>query len=220
MNKKISLILIIIFNAVPVFGVAFHNWQPFEAFWFYWVETLIISVFNTIRILFSQGLPPSYTHLSGPLVFNISKSLKYLFIRMAIFLFYSIFIIVFIGFIANSDKNEGSVLGTILFQNKIFNLGLLISFCSQCFYLITGFFKNQTFRFTSPDSFPAVFDGRQIVIHVAIVLGGLGSMLLSEKTTFGHLSGVLIISLLCICKCVYDIFESKNNSLKITNEPY
>jgi Family of unknown function (DUF6498) len=207
MNRSITLALIVVFNAVPIFGVALYNWQPFEAFWFFWVETLIIAVFNTIRIVFAQGQPANDIKDSPALVYHISKGIKYLLIRIAIFLFYSIFIIVFIGFIANSSKDKGMVLSTILFQNKFFNAGLLISIGSQCYYLITSYFQNRAFMTTTPDNYAAIFDGRQLVIHVAIVLGAVGNMLLLKHTSLGHWGATFIISLLCICKAVLDILK-------------
>lgn len=218
MNKGINLALIIIFNLVPIFGVAFYNWQPFEAFWFFWVETLVIGVFNTIRIVFSQAQPATAEKTLQPLVYHVSKGIKYLLIRIGVFFFYSIFIIVFIGFVANASKDKSIVLTTILFKNRFFNMGMLISFGSQCYYLINGFFRNGAFLTASPDNYGAIFDGRQLVIHVAIVLGAMGSMFIAEKTSFGNYANVFIISLLCICKCIFDILQSNNTDFKMNVE--
>ncbi|MFZ4059026.1 MAG: DUF6498-containing protein [Ferruginibacter sp.] len=214
MKKSINHLLIIIFNIIPIFGVAFFNWQPFEAFWFFWVETLIIAFFNCIRIVFSQSQLPGEVDTKKPMVYNTGKGIKYLIIRFGVFIFYSIFIVVFIGFIANNNSDKSMVLGTLLFQNKLFNLGLLISFVSQCFHLIIDFFKSGAYYTASPDNFGAIFDGRQIVIHVAIVVGALGSMFITQNTSYGHLGGVFIISLLCIGKCFYDII-GENSTNKI-----
>ncbi len=214
MNRTISIAFIIVFNSVPIFGVAFYNWQPFEAFWFFWVETLVIAVFNTIRIVFSQGQPVT-VNKAVPLVYHIDKGIKYLLIRIGIFLFYAVFIIVFIGFVANASKDKSIVLTTILFQNTFFNLGLLISISSQGYYLINNFFRNKDFVTAKPDNYTAIFDGRQIVMHVAVVLGGLVSIFLMKNTSFGNYSAIPIISLLCIFKCIFDIFETKTAEYKI-----
>ena len=215
MNRGINIFFIIAFNLVPIFGVAFYNWQPFEAFWFFWVETLVMALFNTIRIVFSQGQLPEAVNTRQPLVYHINKGIKYLFIRISIFLFYAVFIITFIGFVANTNKDKGTVLTTLLFQNQFFNLGLLINIFSQSYYLIIYFFRNGAFFTAQPNSYAAIFDGRQLVIHVAIVLGAFGSMLLVKNTTFGNYSSIFIISLLCICKCIADFFNYKNGDNKI-----
>jgi hypothetical protein len=207
MNKKINILFIIVFNLIPILGVASFNWQPFEAFWFFWVETLIIALFNTIRIVYSQGQLPGKVNTSKRLVYHLDKGIKYLVIRIVIFLFYAIFIITFIGFVANVNKDKVAVMTTLLFQNKLFNIGLLISIFSQGYYLIMGFFRNDAFYTSKPDSFAALFDGRQLVMHFAIVLGALGAIFLEKNTSFGNYSSIFIISLLCICKCVFDIFN-------------
>ena len=207
MNKKISVLFIIFFNLIPIIGVASFNWQPFEAFWFFWVETLIMTLFYTIRIVYSQGQLPDSVNTSKPLVYHLNRGIKYLLIRIAIFLFYAIFIIAFIGFVANVNKDKVAIISTLLFQNKLFNAGLLISIFSQGYYLLTGFFRNGAFYTSTPDSFTAIFDGRQLVIHVAVILGALGGIFLAKNTSFGNYSNIIIISLLCICKCIFDIFN-------------
>lgn len=215
MNKKISILFIIVFNLIPILGVASFNWQPFEAFWFFWVETLIMALFNTIRIVYSQGQLPGNVNSNKPLVYHLNSGIKYLAIRIAIFLFYAIFIITFIGFVANVNKDKVAIVTTLLLQNKLFNAGLLISIFSQGYYLLTGFFRNGAFYTSTPDSFTPIFDGRQLVIHVAIVLGALGGMFLEKNTSFGNYANIFIISLLCIGKCIFDIFNTSttNNNL-------
>ncbi len=209
MKKPVVIFFIVAFNLVPIFGVVFYNWQPFEAFWFFWVETLIMAFFNGIRIVFSQNQQPATVNTGSPLVYNINKGIKYLLKRICIFLFYSIFIITFIGFIANNNADKGRVVTTLLFQNRFFNLSLLISIFSQTYYLIFYFFRNRAFFIARPDGYAALFDSRQLVMHFAIVLGAFGSMFLLKNTSFGNYSGAFIISLLCVCKCVAELLNYK-----------
>ncbi len=209
MSRPLAILLIIAFNSIPVFGVAFYHWQPFEAFWFFWMETLVMALFNSIRIIFSQGQPAGAVNTGQRMVYNVGKGIKYLLMRIGIFLFYSIFIITFIGFVANNSTDKSNVLTTLLLKNKFFNLGLLISICSQAYYLIVHFFRDGTFFTASPDSYAALFDSRQIVIHVAVVLGALGSMFLMKNTSYSNYSSVFIISLLCICKCLAELLSYK-----------
>ncbi len=211
MNKGVIVFFIIAFNIVPIVGVLFYNWQPFDAFWFFWLETLIMAFFNCLRIIFSQQRDAENL-VPQALSFNVGKGLKYLLIRIGIFLFYSLFIIVFIGFIANNSDNKGSVLNTLAFQNSFFNMGLLLSIISQSYYLIFYFFRNGTFLTAKPDSYAALFDIRQIVMHLAIVLGTFGSIFLIKYTSFGRYSGAFIISLLCICKCVAETYNYKGTA--------
>ena len=209
MNKPVVIFFIVAFNLVPIFGVVFYNWQPFEAFWFFWVETLIMAFFNSIRIIYSQNQQPATTSTPSSLVYHFNKGIKYLLIRIGIFLFYSIFIIAFIGFIANKNADKSTVLSTLFFQDRFFNLSLLISIFSQTYYLVFYFFRNGTFITARPDSYAALFDSRQLVIHFAVVLGAFGSMFLSKSTYFGNYSNIFIISLLCFCKCAAELFNYK-----------
>jgi Family of unknown function (DUF6498) len=211
MAKPVAIFFILAFNALPVFGVAFYGWQPFEAFWFFWLETLIIALFNTIRIVFSQAQQAGAVNTQQPLEYQFNKGIKYLFIRIAVFIFYSIFIITFIGFVANNSSDKSNVLSTLLLQNKFFNLGLLVSFFSQAYYLITGFFRNGRFFTAKADDYTALFDARQLVIHIAVVLGALGGIFLAKNTSLGNYSNVFIICLLCICKCVAELITYKKD---------
>src|SRR5690606_16224586 len=93
---------ILIFNIVPIIGVAWYNWSPFEMFWLFWVETLIIAVFNAIRIAYSQGQEPGKPLTNQSLQLNIASAIKYMLMRLGIFLFYSIFIITFIGVLGSN----------------------------------------------------------------------------------------------------------------------
>jgi hypothetical protein len=117
--------------------------------------------------------------------------------------------------VANNSSDKGTVLSTLLFKNKFFNLGLLVSIVSHAYYLIIGFFRNGQFFTAKPDNYAALFDSRQLVIHVAVVLGAVGSIFLVKKTSFGNYSSVFIISLLCVCKCLAELFNYKNEQPNI-----
>ncbi len=209
MKKSLVIFFIVAFNLVPIFGALFYNWQPFEAFWFFWLETLVMAFFNSIRIVFSQNQQPATVNTNSPLIYNFNKAIKYFLIRIGIFLFYSIFIIAFIGFAANNNADKGNVLTTLLFQNRFFNLSLLISIFSQSYYLIFYFFRNGSIFTADPDTYAALFDSRQLIIHLAVVVGALGSVFLFKNTSFSNYSSTFIISLLCIFKSAAELFNYK-----------
>lgn len=206
MQQGFPKLITIFFNIFPIIGVAFYNWLPFEMFWLFWLETLIIAVFNTIRVLYSQGHSQQQMFDDEPLDYNPGKAFKYILGRVFVFLFYSVFIIVFIGFLS-SPKNESlHVMQTIALTNKLFNLALILSICSQAYYLIRYFFMNRAYYYTSPESFPMLFDGRQIVIHVAVVLGALGGTFLFKGNDNPKFAAIWVIGILCVVKCVYELF--------------
>ncbi len=207
-KKAIRVISIILFNIVPITGVAFYNWSPFEMFWLFWMETLIISFFNAVKILFSQERTVVTRGESISLQYNVAHALRYLLIRLVIFLFYSIFIITFIGFVAHKERDPVQVIRTLAFQNLLFNLALLLIICTNLFYLLKYFFFSGAYLYARKNAYSGFFDGRQIVIHVAVVLGAVGSAFLFNDGNSPY-AAVWIISILCIAKCIFELFFLK-----------
>lgn len=74
------------------------------------------------------------------------------------------------------------------------------------------FFGNGAYYTSRPGSFAAIFDGRQIVVHVAIVLGALGAIFLEKYTSVGNYGNIVIISLLCAGKCMLDITTTRTST--------
>lgn len=208
MANRFSYLVTIGFNCLPIIGVAFYNWMPFEMFWLFWVETLIISCFNCIRILFSQGYAANIPFAKVPLHFNVYKALRYLLGRILVFLFYSLFIIIFIGFLASPKDDAINVVKTLAFSNRLFNLALILCVVTQGYYLVRYFLMNRAYFYSGVADYPVIFDGRQIVIHVAVVLGAVGSTFLFKDVANPRYAAVWIIATLCLAKCVYEILST------------
>jgi hypothetical protein len=203
------ILTVFVFNIIPVIGVAYYNWSPFEMFWLFWMETLIISVFDAIRVLFSQGKQGGAEIENNFIKLHFLSSFKYLLLRIFIFLFYSLFIIVFIGFMSNKEKDPVHMARTLAFQNTLFNIALLFSIGSNAFYIIKYFFVNGAYHYAQRSNYPGIFDGRQIVIHVAVVLGAVGSAFLFEKPGNAQYSSIWIIAIFCIAKCIFELYSLK-----------
>ena len=203
-TKAINIITITIFNLVPIIGVAFYSWSPFQAFWLFWMETLIISFFNAIRIMFSQQRTAFVKGQAVGIELNIASAIRYLLVRIAIFFFYSIFIVAFIGFVAHQEKDPVQVVQTLAFQNHLFNLALLLIFCTNTFYLIKYFFFNNAYLYANKKQYSAFFDGRQIVMHIAVVVGAVGAVFLFKGSASQYAS-VWIIAILCVIKSVFEL---------------
>ena len=207
------ILTVLVFNVVPILGVAFYEWSPFEMFWLFWMETLIISFFNTIRVLFSQGRLPGTTADHSSMQLQLLPSIKYLVLRVLVFLFYSLFIIVFIGFVAHKEKDPVTVIQTIAFQNFLFNLALVLSIGTNAYYLIRYFFVNGAYQYSKPADYAGIFDGRQIVIHIAVVAGAVGAVFLFERSNNPQYASVWIISIFCIVKCIFEIVLYRRTSI-------
>lgn len=204
-NSKIPIILL---NCIPIVGVAFYGWAPFEMFWLFWVETLIIALFNAIRIFFAQNNPADQPFSSTGNKYNKFMSVRYLFARIGIFLFYSIFIIVFIGILGSKGRGL-ETLGSIFFQDILFNLALILIVVNQTFYLVKFYFMNQAYFYDNPKYYTAIFDGRQIVMHIAIIIGSFGAAFLFKEDDTAGYGAIWMISILCLLKILYEIYTVK-----------
>lgn len=205
MNPTNSKLVIVLLNCIPILGVAFYNWAPFEMFWLFWVETLIRSFFNAIRIFFAQNNAIDQPFRKTQQKYNPAIAIRYLIARVGIFIFYSLFIIVFIGFLGNSGRGM-SMIGTIFFQDILFNLALLLIFVNQIFYLVKFYFMNKAYYYDNPFMYAAIFDGRQIVIHIAIIVGSFGVAFLFKQDSSRGNGAIWLISVLCLCKIIYELY--------------
>ncbi len=228
-NPKSSLAIIIALNLLPIWGVLEWGWTPFMVFYLFWIETLIIAVFNALKIFFCRGdeyesrLEISNHSLAGIHVkysSHFGKALSYLTIRIFVFFFYLIFIIVFIGFVMSKDSNDHQVFETVFFFNKTFNYTLLGFILNQAGLFIFNFILNDEFKRTHPSDFAAIFDGRQVIIHVAVVVagvfGGFFGNTISNDKKFNQMAVYLFaISVFCIVKIIYEVIKYKGIKLKM-----
>ena len=210
--------MILLFNLVPIAGVAYYDWSPFEMFWLFWMETLIIAFFNSIRVFYSQGMEAHSNTLGIQTKHHFLPAFKYLLARIFIFFFYSIFIIAFIGFVAHKEKSTAHVFSTIIFQNKLFNLALLLCVSSQTYLLVRYFFMNGQYFYSLPGNYAAIFDGRQIVMHIAVVLGGVGAVFFFKNAGNSNYASIWIISVFCAIKCIFELYFSGPPKMSAVSE--
>ena len=218
MQQRLSILFIIALNLVPIWGVLHWGWTPFYVFYLFWLETLIVAVFNTFKIIGCRGdeyneklhnSGHTYAGLHVNYASHTGKAIRYLLIRIAIFCFYLVFIVAFIGIIA-SKKSEGfSVFETMFFRNPAFNYTVLAFILNQLCQLIFYFYANSDYKRTHPSDFASIFDGRQLIVHVAVVLGGF---LAAQKQVFnttlnlGNIS-IIIVSIFCVVKSIFEVFK-------------
>lgn len=226
-KQETNMTLLIALNLLPIWGVWQWGWTPFMVFYLFWLETLIISGFNALKIVFCRGdeyenkLENSNHKFSDVHVkwgSHIAKAFSYFVIRVGIFFFYLLFIVVFIGFIMSGNDDDKQVMSTLLFFNKSFNYALLGFILNQAIQFIFNFILNDDFKRTHPSDFAAIFDGRQIIIHVAVVIGGVFGGFVggafthdSSPTTPTYQMAVylFVISVFCVVKTIYEVMKFK-----------
>jgi sensor histidine kinase YesM len=163
-------------NLLPVYGVIFLNWNPFDVILLYWTENIIVGVFNFLRILFAQGKSP-FSMLSlglgvgtlGSFAMNLGLGIFFLF-HYGIFTFVHGIFLNFLIFPKTTfflDK-DFSGLG-------IFMLALTISHGFSFLYNYIG--KKEYLERNVQQQMTAPY-GRIVVIHLTIILGGFVSTFL------------------------------------------
>lgn len=198
--------MLIIANLYPLFGVLQHGWTLFSVVYIYWLEFLIITFFDGLKILSSNKKP------TISLIAKLLLWIKFLLIRFGIFAFYMLFIIVFLG-LKNMDSNNSKDMLTFaqtvslkapyfrlaLFQFFVYNL---LDFIVK--YIATGAYKNET-----PFENFNFFDRRILVVHLSIFIGAFLYVFLADKLHFNAQNATLVcVSIFILVKIVPDMFLS------------
>jgi len=196
----------IVMNTIPLLGVIFAQWSIFALIYSYWLETLSIVFFNTIKILTAQKSSQKAPHIKKAL-FNLMINLGELF-------FYLIFIVVFIGGII-STKHEGmNFINYLAFIDNNFKIMIFGLFTAKLLELIYFYFLNGTYKITTPEEYCSFFSPRIIVLHVVIVLGYFTFEFFSEQ--FSDRNGIIAFAVVfVIVKSIADaimISISKNEA--------
>lgn len=180
-----SRLLQFFMNFVPLLGVIFMDWNVFALFYVFWLETLGLSFFNSLKIFFAEG-----SEEAGP---HFQKAISYLVFRVFILGFYLIFILVFIGLMMASKQGEGHewVMYFLLIEPS-FRITVLTFFVIKLVEFIYFYFVKEEKIITSPDKFRGFFDARLIVIHIVLV----GGFFIFEYTReiFGDKTGLVLFA--------------------------
>lgn len=204
-----SFLTTILTNLMAIVGYWYFNWPMVSIVYLYWVEGVIGVFFSGFKMMLAQG----DEQIQGQKLSNGFKWMmvfKISLVKLAVYLFYWIFILVFVG-IKQDSSNGISNMMIIFFNNKEFNLLVLAFIIHQCVDVFFNFYYNQEYKKRSSDYFKAVFDARIIVIHVMIVLGVFASEFLSKyKHVNEKLPGLAFVVILVSLKLVAEAFKYKS----------
>jgi hypothetical protein len=214
-GRSPSLPLIIALNLLPIAGLLWWGWTPFSVFYLFWIETLIVAFFNFLKIIICRGDEydvkiekgnSKFGSLHVNYVSHFGKAIRYLIVRIFIFCFYMIFIVAFIGVIASTSHDRHVNFNIGFFQNRSFNFALLGFVISQALQFIFDFILNNEYQHTHSSDFASIFDGRQVVIHLAVVIGSFVGAFAQ-----GHIgsewTSISVILIFCIVKTIYEVFK-------------
>lgn len=184
--KKISVIAMIIGNMVPIYGVLFMGWQVFPLLLLFWLENVIIGVFNVLKMLVSA--PGNFGQWFAK-IFMI----PFFCVHYGMFtLVHGIFILVFFG----GYNQHGSIMPSF---SDVFNLigtlqigtAVLALLLSHTISFITNYIGAGQYKTAQLADLMAQPYGRVVILHLTILLGGFLVMALGSPV----IGLILLISL-------------------------
>tara|TARA_R110002049_G_scaffold252264_2_gene427433 strand:+ start:157265 stop:157870 length:606 start_codon:yes stop_codon:yes gene_type:complete len=179
---------LIVGNLVPIIGVLFFEWQLFPLILLYWLENIVIGVFNVFRMLTCSGSEPLLKRVFLTLFFSV---------HYGMFCFgHGTFVVDLFG-----DELDSIPAALQLISHNGMQLALIALMISHGFsflqnYLIRGEFKKMSVSEVMFSPYRRI-----IVLHVFIIFGGMALQ------TFGVTQSGLI--LLAIVKIVADLIAHK-----------
>jgi hypothetical protein len=205
---NIPLLVLVLTNLLPVYGVVVFGWDAFYIVLLYWAENLIIGFYNILKIAFAKVEPPianlgklflipffvihygGFVAIHGIFVFLLfgkSEAGKALDLGKHAWPCFLIFVQLLIGVIwhcwTTIPNDMKFVVGSLFLSHGV-------SFARN--YLIAGEYK-----ISKPKDLMGQPYSRIVVMHIAILAGGFLSF------SIGSPAGVLIV--LIVLKTIIDI---------------
>jgi len=177
-----SVLLLIAMNLIPLVGVLVFGWNIGYIMLLYWMETIVIGLFNIPKILSSRKPPQGSTVRAGGCGL----------------LFIAVFFTIHYG---------GFNAGHFFFLNEMFDLppinrDVLIVLgaltLSHGFSLMVNWFGKREFENRDPSQQMFMPYGRVIVMHIVIILGGFLALAFN--------GGLAVLILLIALKTIADLF--------------
>jgi hypothetical protein len=216
--------MLIVSNALPIYGAAIGKLVFFQVIYLYWFESLLLIGFDCIKIATARGAASEGDVLvrlakedsrqaEKPLGFGarLSLILRTILVRVALLLFYLIFIVVFVGFQLTDKTHRVDVAMTMALRNPFFNTAVIIFLINMTVQLLGSFFLNGRYGTTSPNSYASLFDGRTILMHVMIV----GSVFI-HQFFFAHkryeaLGEIVYIGIFMLIRTLFDLARLRSH---------
>jgi|ERR1043165_2539872 hypothetical protein len=169
----ISGLPVILWNLVPFAGVLFWGWKPESVFVCYAMETVIVGLFNVIKLLvvYKYGLPPKpdETGVSGLGIIPFFLVHYYFFVFVQLSIFFSGVDIPVTGNQAPWPFTGAINLGRYLLGSGVYNsaLALFVLTCALSFardFMLSGRYTRVTMGEQMFEPYPRIFLQQFVVI--------------------------------------------------------
>jgi hypothetical protein len=163
---KPTVIIMILANMFPLYGVLFLRWEVFPLLLLFWVENVIVGFFNVLKMLCcSPDKVGQWAAKVGMVPFFC--------LHYGIFtLVHGVFIFVLFGGFLNQEPfpDPGAVLRSIGNYQMVF--AILALFLSHAISFGVNYIGKSEFKQKTVSDLMGEPYGRVIVLHVTIILGG------------------------------------------------
>ena len=207
-NKNVMLPLIIFSNLFPLYGVIHYNWTIFSVVYIYWLELLIISTFQLLKIMFAEG-DEEATFFS-----KLTIALRFFAFRTGIFFFYLIFIVVFLGFLIsgkeNSDGSGIQLFDVIFLKGNFYKITLLSFLVYNIVEFVVLFLLNGAYKNAKPEDNFIILEPHILVVHLVVVFGSFLYQGATENLNWNHKNAMIAtVSLFVVIKIIIDIYRQR-----------
>jgi hypothetical protein len=213
---------LILANILPLIGVLYYDVSFFALIYLYWWETVIISVFQFIKMGKAQKKTepdPGFTINGKALSYEQVNSKRYMrftyaLIRIVMLAFYLLFIVIFVGVLSSSRENDflGFARALMFIEPWVVASFLAFVFTHLVEYIV--WMRDEDYKNTSLRELGSIFDARVIVIHVVIVLGTFAAMFAGEKLfpETQNAGSIAYTCLFVLLKVIVDVYAYARNT--------
>jgi hypothetical protein len=163
--KKPSVLLLIIANLFPIYGAIFLHWQVFPILVLFWIENIVIGVFNVFKMVF---VAPNGTKQVGAKVAMI----PFFCVHYGIFTFvHGLFLfLIFGGFFEIDDPTSMSNVFNS-FSDLHLEWAIIALVISHGFSFIENYIRKGEYKNTNLAQLMGEPYSRVVVLHITIVIG-------------------------------------------------
>lgn len=155
-----SVIVLVLANLVPIFGVLFFSWDLFQIMFIYWAESAIVGIYSLLKLIISRPL-------AGLLYTPIFLIHFGIFMRVHLIFIFALFKP---EIVSKSFLPEWEVIFSFLEMSMI-PIGLLI--LSHGFSFIFNFINKKESEGKSIEDFMKMPYMRIATMHFTVILGGI-----------------------------------------------
>lgn len=199
-------IALLLANLFPLAGVLFWGWEVFPLMLLFWLENVVVGIFNLLRILLAG-------REAGPFALKLFL-IPFFTVHYGMFtLVHGIFVFALFGGVMFPDANPNPVSPEDLFEGNWLVLesvvwqyhlqwAVLALFLSHGFSFVYNYLGKGEYRRTNLGQLMSAPYHRVIVLHVVILAGGFCTMLLGAP--------ILALALLVVLKTTVDLVAHQN----------